>query len=79
MALQYLTTIGAAVAVMAPTCTPYGPGSYFNHLMHYESWLASYLMASPHGKFCGKVALAQLELERDFLNEQPYPSWLYTQ
>ena len=53
--------VGVAVAVMAPTCTPYGPGSYFNHPMHDESWLASYLVASPHGKLCGQAAAKRLQ------------------
>ena len=76
-ASHYLDTAGAAVAVMAPTCTPYGPLSNFNYVMHYDSWLESYRKASPHGKFCGRVAMRQLELDRDFMNEQPHPSWLY--
>ena len=62
---------------MAPTCTPYGPLSNFNYVMHYEPWLESHRQASPHGKFCGRVAMEQLTMDRDFMNEQPYPSWLY--
>ena len=76
-AMHYLDTTGSYVAVMAPTCTPYGPLSNFNYAMHYDSSLASYRQASPHGKFCGIVAIKQLTLDRYFMNEQPYPSWLY--
>ena len=72
-----MDTTGAAVAVMAPTCTPYGPLSNFNYVMHYDAWLESYRKANPHGKVCGRVAMIQLDLGRDFMNEQPYPSGLY--
>ena len=42
-AMHYLDTFKPLVAVMAPTCTPFGPLSNLNYVLNYESWLASYL------------------------------------
>ena len=65
------------VVIMAPTCTPFGPWANLNYNIHYDGWLKSYQQAAPHGRFCGEVAKLQHESGRFFLNEQPFPSWLY--
>ena len=62
---------------MAPTCTPYGPFGNRQRKVNYEGWLRSYSAATPHGRFCGKVARAQIRAGRFFHFEQPYPSKLY--
>ena len=76
-AKQYLKTRGAAVALMAPMCRPFGPLSSINYVHNYEGWLDSYLKSRPHAIVCGEVAQLQLVANRDFLNEQPHPSWMY--
>ena len=40
-------------------------------------WLSSYLMSKPHAEICVEVAQIQLDVARDFFNEQPDKSWLY--
>jgi len=75
--LQYIRRYRPLVAVMAPTCTPFGPMASFNYQVNYDTWLKSYNDAVPHGRFCGKVALLMIEINRYFMNEQPDPSWLY--
>ena len=74
---QYIRTYRPLVAIMAPTCTPFGPMANFNWHRNYDTWLRSYNDAAPHGRFCGEVALLMMELNRYFLNEQPFPSMLY--
>ena len=62
---------------MAPRCTPFGPRAYYNYWRYPEAWQRSYNESAPHARFCGHVALNQLELERDYLVEQPWPSMLF--
>ena len=59
------------VAVMSPTCGPFGPLSHLNKAAQPAAWQASYERAAPHGRFCGVVALLQLRKKRHFVNEQP--------
>ena len=75
--LDYLEVHRPLVVVMGPTCTPFGPWSNLNKVLHYDSWLKSYHNAAPHGRFCGRVALIQIRNGRFFVNEQPFPSNLY--
>ena len=75
--LKYIDMVKPLVIVMAPTCTPFGPWANLNYHLNYEAWHASYLLAAPHGRFCGHVALKQILEGRFFINEQPDPSWLY--
>ena len=77
--LRYIQKEKPLVAVMSPTCKPFGPLGYFNEVAHYQAWLRSYEAAAPHGRFCGVVAKMQLRAGRHFLNEQPYPSRLYAE
>ena len=58
------------IAVMAPTCTPYGKLSDLNFRIHFDGWKRSYEQASPHARFCGKMALIQLKAKRHFFREQ---------
>ena len=76
-AMQYFTVIGAAVAVMAPRCPAYGPPEHVNYVHNYEDWHASYLQSKPHAEFRSLVAKHQLSFDRDFLVENPHPSWMY--
>jgi hypothetical protein len=64
------------VAVMAPTCAPYGPMSNVNFSSNYDGWYRSWQNASPHARFCGEVALIQLRHGRYFLREQPFPTYM---
>ena len=58
-------------------CRAFGPLSNLNYVHNYKGWLDSYLKSRPHAIFCGEVAQLQLMVNRDFLNEQPHPSWMY--
>ncbi len=62
---------------MAPTCKPFGPWSNLNRVRNHAGWLRSYQEAAPHGRFRGRVALIQMKIGRYFINEQPFPSYLY--
>ena len=64
---------------MAPTCKPFGRWATFNYRVNYDAWRRSYDDAAPHGRFCGRLAQLQLELNAFFVNEQPEPSWLYVE
>ena len=54
---EYFKRCRPLVAVMAPTCTPFGPMSHLNYQINYDGWLRSYDLAAPHGRFCGRIAL----------------------
>ena len=54
---HYFRTRRPIVALMAPTCRPFGPRSHCNKIMFPQTWEASYMQAAPHGRFCGKVAM----------------------
>ena len=75
--LFYLRKWDVLVVVMAPVCRPFGPWAQFNKVMHYDTWRRSYEEAAPLARFCGRVALSQLEARRHFINEQPRGSELY--
>ena len=75
--LRYIQVGKPLVVVMAPTCTPFGALARVNYYTNHRSWLRSYHLAAPHGRFCGEVALLQLQAGRFFVNEQPQGSWLY--
>ena len=77
VAMELIHTIKPLVAVMAPCCVPFGPLASLEYISNYERWLASYLQAAPFGRFCGHVALAQNANGCHFINQQPFPSWLY--
>ncbi len=62
---------------MAPCCGCYGPLSHLNWSINYETMLAKYNNGSKVARFCGKVALLQLNKHLDFLCEQPDPSDLF--
>ena len=82
-AWYYLEMASPIVILMSPNCTPFGPLSNFNSVVHPQTWQASYNAAAPHGRFCGQVALyqdkkrAQLHDRSTFGCEQPNPSKLY--
>ena len=77
MVLQYLADQRPLVVVMAPTCTPFGPMANVNWHINYDGWRRSYDLAAPHGRFCGRVAMAQHRAGRHWLAEQPFPSRLW--
>ena len=62
---------------MAPMCTPFGRMGRHNRTYYPEAWQRSYDIAGPLGQFCGVVALSQLNHERHFICEQPWPSDLF--
>ena len=74
---EYLNLATPTVAIMAPFSGPFGPSANADYTSNYERWLASYLQAAPFGRFCGHVALQQDSNGRHFINQQPFPSWLY--
>jgi len=75
--LTYFKVHKPLVAVMSPMCRPFGRHSNINYIHNYEGWKRSYDLAAPHGRFCGYIALCQIQNNRFFLNEQPDPSYLY--
>ena len=50
------------VVIMAPTCRPFGRWATFNYARNYDTWLRSYNDAAPHGRFCGYLAMLQIEI-----------------
>ena len=76
-AMDYLDKFKPLVAVMAPTCRPFGPRAHMNRVINHDGWRRSYEDAAPHGRFCGRVADKQMNEGRFFINEQPHPSSLY--
>ena len=75
--VEYIRRCKPLVLVMAPTCTPYGPWSNLNSIINPETYKASYRDASPHGRFCGRLAQIQIAEGRYYLVEQPHPSYLW--
>ena len=75
--LTYFKLHKPLVAVMSPMCRPFGRHSNINYQHNYEGWKRSYDLAAPHGRFCGYIALVQIQNNRFFINEQPNPSYLY--
>ena len=75
--LEYIKRNRPLVAIMAPTCTPYGPMSNLVKHVAYDAWRRSLANARPHGRFCGTVAILMNELGLYFIAEQPHPSKLW--
>ena len=74
---HYMDVARPLVAVMAPTCAPFGPLGHRNRVTHPEAWARSYDWAAPHGRFAGHVALRQCVNNRFYFMEQPIGSTLY--
>ena len=77
--LAYFARHKPLVAIMGPTCKPFGRLANYNYWHNYEGWLKSYREAAPHGRFCGEIALLQERNARYFLCEQPAHSWLFAE
>ena len=65
LVLQYFEKHKPLVAIMAPTCTPFGRHAALNYQIYYEGWKRSYDMAAPHGRFAGKIAMLQIKNNRN--------------
>ena len=76
---KYFRKFKPLVAIMGPTCKPFGKLANYNYWHNYEAWLKSYQEAAPHGRFCGELALLQDDGNRYFICEQPKDSWLFTE
>ena len=76
--MRYRAHSNVQVVIMAPICGPFGGWSYLNRQINYASWQERLEYALRLGSFCGHVALAQYGDKRDWLNEQPTSSDLYT-
>ena len=74
--MTYILKAKPLVVVLSPVCTPFGPLARFNKMVNYDTWLRSYRLAAPHGRFCGGVAMLQLDAGRHFVLEQPQSSTL---
>jgi hypothetical protein len=75
--LMYFKVSNVLVAIMAPICGPFGPLGYLNQSIHPEKHKEAHLIAAPVAKFCGEVALIQLDKGNSFMTEQPEPTRLY--
>ena len=75
--IQYLSEAKPLVVVMAPVCLPYGPLGTQNRTMYPEAWQRANARFAPLAQFCGQVAELQMQQQRYFLCEQPFPSTLY--
>lgn len=82
---HYVRTRHPVVMIISTSCTPFGPPSYVNRNRNYDTWKRSYGRRAPHGRFCGRIALLQLERRRRcndgscFLSEHPHPTTLYAE
>ena len=65
--VRYFKKYRPLVAIMGPTCKPFGKLARYNYVHHYDTWKASYEQAAPHGRFCGELALLQDKKSRDIL------------
>ena len=79
MVPEYLSITKPYVVIMSPICGPFGPLGGRNRVLHHESWLKSCEVAIPLAEFCGVIVIAQIQMQanRHFLIEQPFPSQLY--
>lgn len=77
--LRYFKKYRPLVAIMGPTCKPFGKLANYNYWHNYEAWLKSYHEAAPHGRFCGEIALLQDSRHRYFVCENPKDSWLFAE
>ena len=73
---HYLDTCDVLVEVLQPNCRTTGRNSYYNSIMHYDTWQRHHLQDLPHIQCCGAVALKQIQLGRDFLRAQPSGTWI---
>ena len=77
--LMYFKLNRPLVAIMGPTCKPFGKLANYNYKYHYDTWRASYEEAAPHGRFCGEIALLQDKHRMYFVCENPKDSWLFAE
>ena len=63
---------------MAPTRGPFGVWSFLNRQINHESWREKLDYALTLGQLCRKVALDQFDDNRDWVDEQPSASGLYS-
>lgn len=77
MVVAYVSFTKPFVAIMSPICGPFGPLGGRNRVLHHDSWLRSCEVAVPLAEFCGVIAQIQMQANRHFLMEQPFPSQLY--
>jgi hypothetical protein len=75
--LQYFRISNVLVVIMAPICGPFGPLGYLNQSINPEKHQEALIIATPVAKFCGEVALIQLDKGNSCLVEQPEPTRLY--
>ena len=68
---HYLDTCSVMVTVLQPNCRSVGSFAPYNSMMHYSTWNRHHQEDLPHLKYCGQIALKQMELGRYFLREQP--------
>eukprot|EP00959_Pyramimonas_sp_CCMP1952_P328411 6875519-Pyramimonas_sp.AAC.1 len=76
--LHYRSSRGVRVVIMSPICGPFGGWSYMNRQLFPDTWEESLDYALKLSTFCAVVALAQYDDGRDWLNEQPTASDMYT-
>lgn len=74
---RYFKDQEVLVAVMAPTCGPFGPMGRLVQCTTPQAWERAYEDAAPHGRFCGEIAKLQLRKGLHFICEQPLGSSLY--
>ena len=74
---KYFRKYRPLVAIMGPTCKPFGKLANYNYWHNHEAWLRSYHEAAPHGRFCGEIACVQDDNSRYYLCENPKDSWLF--
>ena len=75
--LKYIYDNDVLVVSMAPSCRTVGPPSNVNASINHDTWAAHRLQDLPHLQFCGSIALIQLDRDRDFFAEHPYPTYLW--
>ena len=68
---QYFIKFMVLCVVVAPASAPFGPLGISNKEVHPQAWERSYNQVAPHGRFCGEIALLQLQKGLHFLCEHP--------
>eukprot|EP00959_Pyramimonas_sp_CCMP1952_P018335 388135-Pyramimonas_sp.AAC.1 len=76
--LRYRAARGVRIVIMSPICGSFGSWSYMNRQLYPDTWQESLECALKLSTFCAAVALAQYGDGRDWLNEQPTSSDMYT-
>ena len=64
------------VAIVQPNCRTTGRNSYYNSMMHYDTWQSHHQEGLPPINYCGHVAHTQIKKGRYFLREQPEGTWI---